>query len=175
MTPGLGSPVCPTTCSTVKVFNFAAALTYVISTGGSFRADELCFVPPGTYTGPFGTIVVPHGIVQIANDLNLPPFITWIATDGPNAYGVIGSFQMSTQNGINATNGIEQCQFDPRTGIIYLNIPEVSGDGTDAFPRCSCPNRSRLHASVAVRGDIYRHYPVRRPARHGSRAGSLRH
>jgi hypothetical protein len=125
------NPVCTTTCSTVKVFNSAGALTHVISTGGSFRADELCFVPPGNY--PTGTVA--HGIIQIANDAESPPYVSWIATDGPNAYKVIGQFQVTAVNGVNnATNGIEQCQFDPRTGFIYLNIPEVNGDGTDHFP-----------------------------------------
>ena len=46
MTPGIGSPVCPMTCSTVKVFDSNGVLTHVISTGGVFRADELCFAPP---------------------------------------------------------------------------------------------------------------------------------
>jgi len=120
------NPVCATTCSTVKVFNAAPTLTHIIPTGGSFRADELCFVPPGTYPNT-GTLA--HGLVQIANDSDSPPYINFIPTDGPGAYTVVNQIQFPT-----ATNGIEQCQFDPNTGFIYLNIPEVSGPGNDTVP-----------------------------------------
>jgi hypothetical protein len=118
MTPGIGTPVCPTTCSTVKVFNSNGILTHVINTTGIFRADELCFSP----NGPGG-----HGVVLIANDADIPPFITMIATDGPNAYQVISKFQIPQ-----ATNGIEQCQFNPTFGGFYLNIPEWLGPGDDS-------------------------------------------
>ena len=123
MMPGLGSPVCATSCSTVKVFNTNGTLTHVISTGGIFRADELCFVTPGTY--PTGTI--PNGLVPVANDADNPPYMNWIATDGPNAYQRIGVFQIPA-----ASNGIEQCQFDRRIGLIYVNVPEVGGPGDDS-------------------------------------------
>jgi hypothetical protein len=33
-----------------------------------------------------------------------------------------------------ATNGIEQCQWDRRTGKFYVNIPEVNGPGNDTAP-----------------------------------------
>jgi hypothetical protein len=33
-----------------------------------------------------------------------------------------------------ATNGIEQCQWSPSTGMFYLNIPEVNGAGDDTSP-----------------------------------------
>ena len=33
-----------------------------------------------------------------------------------------------------ATDGIEQCQWSPRTGKFYLNIPEVDGDGNNTKP-----------------------------------------
>jgi hypothetical protein len=118
MTPGIGSPVCPTSCSTTKVFNSNGTLTHVINTGGVFRADELCFSP----TGPGG-----HGVVLIANDADSPPFITMIATDGPNAYQVISKFQIPQ-----ATNGIEQCQFNATFDGFYLNIPEWLGPADDS-------------------------------------------
>jgi hypothetical protein len=118
MTPGIGTPVCPTTCSTVKVFNSNGVLTHVINTGGIFRADEFCFSP----VGPGG-----HGVVLVANDADLPPFVTMIATDGPNAYQVIGKFQIPQ-----ATNGIEQCQFNAANDVFYLNIPEWLGPGDDS-------------------------------------------
>jgi hypothetical protein len=122
MTPGIGTPVCPTSCSTVKVFDTNGTLTHVISTGGVFRADELCFVKPGSY--PFG--IVAHGIVAVANDADNPNYMTFIATDGPSAYQRIGTFPIPP-----ASNGTEQCQFDPRIGVLYLNVPEISGPGDD--------------------------------------------
>ena len=118
MTPGIGSPVCPTTCSTVKVLNSNGVLTHVINTTGIFRADELCFSP----VGPGG-----HGVVLIANDADIPPFVTMIATDGPFAYQVISKFQIPQ-----ATNGIEQCAFNPANNGFYLNIPEWNGPGDDS-------------------------------------------
>jgi hypothetical protein len=102
----------------VKVLNSNGTLTHVINTGGVFRADELCFSP----TGPGG-----HGVILVANDADIPPFITMIATDGPNAYQVISKFQIPQ-----ATNGIEQCQFNPANNFFYLNIPEWLGPGDDS-------------------------------------------
>jgi hypothetical protein len=122
MTPGLGGPVCPTTCSTTKVFDSNGTLTHVIPSTGVFRADELCFAPPDG-------VARPNGLVLIANDADSPPNIVFIATDGPNAYTVIGRIQFPT-----ATNGIEQCQWNPNTGRFLLNIPEISGPGDDTAP-----------------------------------------
>jgi hypothetical protein len=122
MTPGIGSPVCPTTCSTVKVFNTNGTLTHVINTGGVFRADELCFVP-----APFGP--GGHGAVVVANDADSPPYINIIPTDGPAAYTVSQKIPFTT-----ATNGIEQCQWDPNLNRVLLNVPEINGPGDDTKP-----------------------------------------
>jgi hypothetical protein len=120
MIPG----VCATACSTVKVFNADASLKTVISTGGAFRADELCFAPANGTTRP-------SGLVLVANDADSPPFVSLIATDGPNAFQVVQTIQFPV-----ATNGIEQCQWDGTIGTngrFLLNVPEVNGDGTDTF------------------------------------------
>jgi hypothetical protein len=37
-------------------------------------------------------------------------------------------------HGPNATNGIEQCQYNPRDGKIWINLPEVNGTGADTAP-----------------------------------------
>jgi hypothetical protein len=37
-----------------------------------------------------------------------------------------------TNNTVAATNGIEQCQWNPRNGKVYLNIPEINGPGDDS-------------------------------------------
>jgi hypothetical protein len=110
-----------TQCSTVKVIDYATgAVLHNIPTGGQFRADELCYDP------------VDH-LIQIANDSDTPPYINYIPTEGPNAYKVIKQidFDGLSGHGPNATNGIEQCQWNPRNGLIYLNVPEVNGNGGD--------------------------------------------
>jgi hypothetical protein len=120
------NPVCGgngLSCSTVKVFNTSAVLTHTISTGGAFRADELCFAPPNAGAGR------PNGLVLVANDADMPPFVSLIATDGPNAYKVVQQIQFPT-----ASNGIEQCQWDPGSQRFFLNIPEISGPGDDTKP-----------------------------------------
>jgi hypothetical protein len=113
--------------STVKVIDlFTQKTTHVIPTLGNFRADELCFDPRDQ-------------LVVVANDAETPfPYISVISTVN---YSVL---QQITMNGTvpfgstiatpRATNGIEQCQWDLRTGKIYVNIPEVNGPGNDTQP-----------------------------------------
>jgi len=110
-----------TTCSTVKVIDFASGtVVHNIPTGGQYRADELCYDPA-------------DHLIQIANDSDSPPYINFIPTEGPNAYKVIKqiNFDGKPGDGPNATNGIEQCQWNARNGMIYLNVPEVNGSGND--------------------------------------------
>jgi hypothetical protein len=102
-----------TPCSTVKVFSIAG-LTHTISTGGQFRADELCFDPV-------------HHLVMIANDADSPPFVSFISTD---TFKVVGKISFS-----HATNGIEQCQWNKFTQAFDLAIPAVDGTpGEDDAP-----------------------------------------
>jgi hypothetical protein len=65
----------------------------------------------------------------MANDADSPPFISFIPTSGPDAYHVVKQLKFPE-----ATNGIEQCQWDPRTNKFYLNIPAVNGPGDDTAP-----------------------------------------
>ena len=106
-------------CSTVKIFNqqFAPTLPpkQVVPTGGAARADELCH--DGT-----------DKLVMIANDAEADfafgtPFVTFIST---KTYKVVGALQIPQ-----TTNGIEQCQYDPASGLFFLNLPEVGGPGND--------------------------------------------
>jgi hypothetical protein len=117
-----------TPCSTVKVFPIgasgAAVPSHTIPTYGHARADELCFDP------------VDH-VVLMANDAEDPwPFISFISTTN---YTVLSKITMDGTGGTpKATNGIEQCQWSPRTGKFYLNIPEVGTSphtpGDDSVP-----------------------------------------
>lgn len=107
--------------STVKVLDLGTGnLLASISTGTTAnRADELCFDSADR-------------IIEIANDADSPPFVTYIDAD---SYAVLGKITMDGTNGTpKATNGIEQCQWSPRTHKIYLNIPEVNGPGNDSVP-----------------------------------------
>jgi len=100
--------------STVKVLAYpSGTLLHTISTGGTMRADEMCYDP------------VNH-LVQVANDADSPPYINFIATEGPKAYQVVAKIPVP-----DATNGLEQCQWSERTGLIYANVPEINGSGND--------------------------------------------
>jgi len=104
--------------SQVKVIDlFSQKTTHVISTGGAKRADELCVDPR-------------DHLVLVANDAETPfPFVSVISTVN---YSVLQRITMDGTGGTPAaTNGIEQCQWDRRTGKFYLNIPEVNGPGND--------------------------------------------
>ena len=113
--------------SQVKVIDlFSQKTTHVISTGGVNRADELCVDPRDQ-------------VVMVANDAETPfPFVTFISTAN---YSVLGRITMDGTVAAGgkiaspkATNGIEQCQWDRRTGKFHINIPEVNGPGNDTQP-----------------------------------------
>jgi hypothetical protein len=45
-----------------------------------------------------------------------------------------GTVQHGGGIGVNGTNGIEQCQYNPRDGKIYVSVPEVNGPGDNSAP-----------------------------------------
>jgi len=97
-------------------------VTHTIDNGGQRRADELCEDPQ-------------HHLVLVANDDDLDLFLTFISTE---SYKVVGKIHLdgsdrNAQN-VKATNGIEQCQWNPRTKKFYLAVPEVSGPGNNSKP-----------------------------------------
>jgi hypothetical protein len=95
-----------------------------VSTGGTFRVDEMCFDPV-------------HNIGFVANNADAPAFITAVTVRRHNILGKI-VFDGTPQNGggigVNGTNGIEQCQYNPRDGMIYVAVPEVNGPGDNSVP-----------------------------------------
>jgi hypothetical protein len=96
-------------CSSVKILSYpSGALLNVVPAGGVARADELCYDPK-------------DHLVMVANDADNPPFVTFISTEGHNK--VLGQIKIPESNG-----GIEQCQWNPRNGLIYLNIPSTTDD-----------------------------------------------
>src|SRR5262249_2847888 len=106
--------------STVKVVDLGTrAITHTIPTGGTKRADELCHDPV-------------DNLVLVANDRAVDNFLTFIST---KTYTVVKKVKLDGTGGFpKATNGIEQCQFNPRTGLFYLSVPEVNGAGHDQTP-----------------------------------------
>jgi hypothetical protein len=81
------------------------------------RVDEMCF-------DSF------HYIGFVANNAASPPFVT--AVDA-FTHQIIGQIVFDGTNGTpNATNGIEQCAFNPRDGKIYLAVPEINGPGNNS-------------------------------------------
>ena len=99
--------------STVKVIDLETGLLIAppINTGGTARADELCYDPN-------------DGVILVGNDADNPPFVTFISG---TSRAILGTIKMDGINGPPATNGIEQCQWSPLTGKFYLNIPQVGG------------------------------------------------
>jgi hypothetical protein len=98
------------------------SVTHTIDNGGQRRADELCEDPQ-------------HQLVLVANDDDADLFLTFISTE---SYKIVGKLFLdgsdrNAQN-IRATNGIEQCQWSPRTGKFYLAVPEVAGTGGNTVP-----------------------------------------
>jgi hypothetical protein len=104
------------TCSTVKVMDyFRPGVAHVIPTNGAARAGKMCHDPD-------------HHLIMVANDAEYDfkfgtPFVSWISTD---TYQVVAQMLVPQ-----ATNGIEQCQYDQTTGFYFLNLPEVNGPGND--------------------------------------------
>src|SRR5215471_17534915 len=97
-------------------------VTHTINNGGQRRADELCEDPQ-------------QHVVLVANDNENDLFHTFASTE---TYSVVGKLFLdgtdSNAQNIKATNGIEQCQWSPRTRKFYLAIPEVSGSGNNSVP-----------------------------------------
>ena len=97
--------------STVKVFDVAGCSETTtpkatIATGvrADNRADEMCYDPVDQ-------------LILVANNAASPPFATLISTIFYAKVQKI-SFPQST-------NGIEQCQWSPRTGLFYITVPGI--------------------------------------------------
>lgn len=94
--------------SSVKVIDIAARrIIAAVTTAGNRRVDELA------------DDLRDH-LVVAANGADRRPFITLISTHPP--YAIAGKIEFPR-----ATDGLEQPLWDPRTGYIYLSIPELDG------------------------------------------------
>src|SRR6516162_3253142 len=81
------------------------------------RADELCHDDN-------------NQIILIANDASEPhPFVTFISS---TSFAVLGHIVMDGKEGRpDAAGGIEQCQWSPKTGKFYLNVPNPASNPND--------------------------------------------
>jgi hypothetical protein len=81
------------------------------------RADELCHDDA-------------DHIILVANDASSPhPFVTFISSDD---FSVKGHIVMDGKDGRpDAAGGIEQCQWSPKTGKFYLNVPNPASNPND--------------------------------------------
>jgi len=93
-------------------------ISTAITAGDQTRADELCHDDD-------------NHIILVANDASEPhPFVTFISS---TSFGVLGHIVMDGTDGKpDASGGIEQCQWSPRTGKFYLNVPNPSGPNADS-------------------------------------------
>jgi hypothetical protein len=83
------------------------------TTADPTRADELCHDDN-------------DHLILVANDASDPhPFVTFISSDD---FSVKGHIVMDGKDGRpDAAGGIEQCQWSPKTGKFYLNVPNPAG------------------------------------------------
>jgi hypothetical protein len=119
--------------SHVLIFKTDGTFLTSINTGGNLRADELCEDPV-------------HHLVMVANNAEpdgsgSKPFVTLISTGTAGSASGKAVVRRITFDGndpnakfIHATNGAEQCQWSPITGVFYLNLPEVNGPGDNSAP-----------------------------------------
>jgi hypothetical protein len=97
--------------STVKLIDIGTRkVVDTISTGGKFRCDEMSWDSA-------------DHILAVANNADSPPFLTLINTD---THQVLKKITFDGTNGApDATNGLEQSQWSPTTGMFYVSVPQV--------------------------------------------------
>ncbi len=111
--------------SSVKIADVASRrIVASVSTGGQRRVDEL-------------TNDVSDHLVIAANNADRPPFVTLISTRAP--YAVLGRISLPR-----ASHGLEQPLWDPRSGRVYLAIPELDGVAARGGIAVIDPRTSRL-------------------------------
>jgi len=105
------------------------------------RADELCHDPH-------------NKIIMIANDASKPsPFVTFISSDTSTLGTVKGHIVMDGSMGTpNATGGIEQCQWSPKTGKFYLNVPNAQGHENDGVVLRIDPVSEKIEKTFSLKG-----------------------
>jgi DNA-binding beta-propeller fold protein YncE len=93
--------------STVKVIDLKAGkIVDTIATGGKKRADEVAYDPKDE-------------VFAVVNDADEPPFVTLISTKP--GHKILAKLVYPE-----ATDGIEQPQYNPMDGMFYIDLPEIN-------------------------------------------------
>jgi hypothetical protein len=109
--------------STLKVFNVtnpaAPSLLQSISTGGTFRVDEMAYSP------------LAHQVLA-ANNADTPAFGNLFSTTGPVAAPATllnppGHIVVPAGQGGISAGGMEQPVWNPNTGTFFISIPQLAG------------------------------------------------
>src|SRR5262245_43625084 len=102
------------------------------------RADELCHDDN-------------DHIILVANDASEPhPFVTFISSTD---FGVLGHIVMDGQEGRpDAAGGIEQCQWSPKTGKFYLNVPNPASNPNDGVVLKIDPVSMKIEDTFSLAG-----------------------
>ena len=116
--------------STVKVVDLdRKVVTDAIPTGGQFRADELAYDPI-------------HHVILIANDIDTPPFVTFISQERHVVLGHIFYPQAvfpDVAGGQPVNHGMEQPVWDQETSKFYISVPATvtnpNGEVDEIDPR----------------------------------------
>ena len=113
-------------------------ISTAITAGDPTRADELCHDDN-------------NHIILIANDASSPhPFVTFISS---TSFGVLGNIVMDGQGGRpDAAGGIEQCQWSPRTGKFYLNVPNPAEHPDDGVVLQIDPVSMKIEKTFTLTG-----------------------
>jgi len=99
--------------STVAVISTDTnAITNIIETGGTARADEIAYDPA-------------DHVILIANDRDTPPFVSFISTV---THSLIKTINYDGVAGPQSTGGIEQPVWDAVAGKFYLAIPATKAN-----------------------------------------------
>jgi hypothetical protein len=120
--------------STVKVIDIATfQVIDTISTGGKFRCDEMSWDSA-------------DHILAVANNADTPPFLTLINTD---THQIAKQILFDGTNGTpNATNGLEQSRWSPKTGMFYVSVPQIgTGDAAQGGVSVIDPSTSSVVAT----------------------------
>src|SRR5262245_36509088 len=113
-------------------------ISTAITAGDTTRADELCHDEN-------------NHIILVANDASKPsPFVTFISS---TSFSILGNIVMDGTKGTpNATGGIEQCQWSPRTGKFYLNVPNPASNPDDGLVLQIDPVSQKIEQTFSLAG-----------------------
>jgi hypothetical protein len=124
--------------STVKVIDIQSRkILATISTGGKFRCDEMAWDSD-------------DHILAVANNADIPPFVTMIDTDSRKVLGKI-VFDGSHNTPDATQTGIEQSQWSPKTGLFYVSVPQTDpNDATSGGVSVIDPSSMSVTATYQV-------------------------